>query len=82
MNQTRLQSLYEQFINIGIGFAIGLLSQLFIFPMVGMNDVPFGKNVEIALWFTVVSIIRGYLIRRYFNLKLQKAAKRLAGERS
>jgi hypothetical protein len=66
MTQTRTQSLIESCTNIGIGFVINFFAQLVIFPSFGM-DVTIGENIGIGLSFTVVSVARMYLIRRYFN---------------
>jgi len=64
--QTKLQSLKESFINILIGYLTALLSQILIFPLFDII-VPFTDNLLIGLYFTIISLIRSYLIRRYFN---------------
>ena len=79
MNQTKLGSLYESLINVVIGYLVALASQLVVFPLVGI-EVAFTTNLEIGAWFTLISIVRSYLIRRYFNAALQRAARRMAGE--
>ena len=78
MQQTKLGSLYESIINIIIGAIVALCSQLLVFPMFGI-DVPFSANLGIMAWFTLISVIRSYVIRRWFNAKLHKAAMKLAG---
>lgn len=78
MKQTRLGSLYEALINVLIGFGVGLASQFLVFPLVGI-EVSLATNFEICAWFTVISIIRSYIIRRWFNERLHKAAQRMAG---
>lgn len=77
MNQTKLGSFIEALINTFIGFGVGLASQLLIFPLVGV-DIPLSTNMNIAAWFTVISVGRGYVIRRYFNASLHSSAQRLA----
>ncbi|MEX3764488.1 DUF7220 family protein [Paraburkholderia phenoliruptrix] len=64
--QTRTQSFIETCINTAIGYLISLLAQLTIFPMFGIH-VPFHSNLMIGAAFTVVSIARGFFIRRLFN---------------
>ncbi|HBR22888.1 MAG TPA: hypothetical protein DD713_10160 [Nitrospiraceae bacterium] len=64
--QTRLGSLAESCVNVAIGYIIAILSQLAIFPMFGV-DVSFSANLQISAWFTAVSIIRSYAVRRLFN---------------
>lgn len=66
--QSKLQSLIESVINILIGYFVALLSQLLIFPMFDIN-VPIKDNLLIGLYFTIISLIRSYLVRRYFNKK-------------
>lgn len=78
MNQTKLESLIETCINTVIGYFVALLSQLLVFPLVGI-DVPFSTNLVIGAWFTVISIVRGYVIRRWFNARLKRAVRQLAG---
>jgi hypothetical protein len=79
MNQTKLGSLIETSVNIAIGFVVALASQIVIFPMVGIHGVSFMANLEITAYFTVVSVIRGYMLRRWFNARLHKASLDLAG---
>ena len=77
MNQTRLGSLIEAAANTAIGFLVALASQIVIFPLVGIH-VPLSTNLEIGFYFTVVSVARGYILRRWFNARLHAAALRLA----
>lgn len=78
MNQSKRESLIETIINTAIGYIVALLSQILVFPLVGIH-VPFSTNLEIGAYFTIISIIRGYVIRRWFNARLKNAAHRLAG---
>ena len=68
--QTKIQSLIESFINILIGYITAILSQLLIFPLFNIN-ITIQDNLLIGLYFTVISLVRSYLIRRYFNKKLK-----------
>lgn len=77
MNQSKLESLVETLINTAIGYFVALLSQLVVFPLVGIH-VPLSTNLEIGAWFTLISVLRGYVIRRWFNDRLKRAAKRIA----
>jgi len=79
--QTRLSSFYESLINTLIGYSVALASQLLIFPMVGIH-IPLTTNMWIGLWFTVISLIRSYVIRRWFNARIHKAAEQLAHEQT
>ncbi len=77
MNQSKLESLIETCMNTAIGYVVALLSQLLVLPLVGIH-VPFSTNLVISAWFTVISILRGYVIRRWFNARLKAAAHSLA----
>lgn len=80
MNQTRLGSLIEAFINVLIGFWINFAANLVILPLFGYTP-SLTDNFQIGLLYTVVSIARSYIIRRWFNARLHEAAQRLAGAR-
>ena len=67
--QTKYQSLIESLTNILIGYLTALLSQVLIFPLFDI-DVSFQDNLLIGLYFTVISLIRSYLVRRYFNKRV------------
>jgi len=62
--QTKKGSLIEAVTNTFIGWSVGLLTQLVVFPLLDIN-IPLHKNLEISAIFTVVSIVRGYVIRRF-----------------
>lgn len=66
--QTRKRSLVEAAVNIAIGYCINLGGQLVIFPVVGV-EATMGDHLGIGLFFTLLSLIRQYVIRRYFNRK-------------
>jgi len=64
--QTKLGSLIESVVNVLIGYLVAIISQILIFPMFDIN-VSIKTNFYIGLWFTLVSLIRSYLLRRFFN---------------
>ena len=67
--QTKYQSLIESLTNILIGYLTALLSQVLIFPLFDI-DVTFQDNLLIGLYFTIISLLRSYLVRRYFNKRI------------
>ncbi len=77
MEQTRLQSLIESIINIAIGYVVALLSQWIIFPLFDIH-ISLTDNLLIGAWFTGVSLVRSYVIRRWFNARLKAAAHSIA----
>jgi len=70
MAQTKLQSLTEAVINVIIGYTVGITGQMIIFPLLGIA-VQTHEHLLIGLFFTAVSLIRSYFVRRLFN-KLHK----------
>ncbi|WED23050.1 hypothetical protein L3Q72_06555 [Vibrio sp. JC009] len=64
--QTRKQSLFESVVNVVIGYLVALISQLLIFPFFGIH-LPLSDNMLIGAFFTVVSVVRSYALRRLFN---------------
>jgi len=66
--QTRTQSFIESTTNIIIGYIVALISQIIIFPLFNIN-VPLSDNLLIGAYFTVISLARSYLLRRYYNRK-------------
>ena len=77
MNQSRLGSLIESAISTAIGYGVALVSQLLVFPLFGIN-VPLSTNLWIGAWFTVISLVRSYVIRRFFAQRLHNASTRMA----
>lgn len=78
MNQTRLQSLIETVLSTAIGFVVALAAQRLIFPVFGFRP-PLHENLAIAAFFTAVSLVRGYAVRRFCNAHLHRLAVWVAG---
>ena len=66
--QTKKQSLIESLTSTTIGIIIGIVLNLTILPIFGY-PVSLSDSLWISVIFTVVSIIRSYIIRRWFNSK-------------
>ena len=73
MTQTRLGSLIEAIINVLIGFGINFTANMLIFPLFGFHITP-GANLALGLIYTVISVVRSYAVRRWFNARLHKLA--------
>lgn len=69
MKQSKKQSLIESVTNVLIGMVISLTVQLIVYPIMDI-EVKFIQNIYLTLIFTVVSIARSYIIRRFFNKKI------------
>lgn len=78
MNQTRLGSLIEAGINVLIGFAINMAANFVILPLVGF-EITLQQNLFIGVLYTLVSVARSYIVRRWFNARLRAASLRMAG---
>lgn len=66
MTQSRLASLLESCFNILIGFSVSVAANALILPLYGM-PFSFSVTFQIGLWFTLISLVRSYLVRRLFN---------------
>jgi len=69
--QTKTQSLIESITNIAIGYSVAIVSQLAVFPLFNIN-VTIQDNLMIGLYFTAISLVRSYVVRRYFNKRHTK----------
>lgn len=68
--QSRLHSFIESIANVALGFSVAIASQVAIFPLFGIH-VPLTTNLQIGAWFTVISIVRSYLVRRWFTRRTE-----------
>jgi hypothetical protein len=59
-------SMVETITNVAIGLIVSFLSQVVIFKYYDIH-ISLAQNLELTLYFTVVSIIRSYVLRRFFN---------------
>ena len=66
MMQTSRQSAIEVLVGTAIGFLIAFLAQLFIMRLYGIPST-ISQDLAITCFFTGVSILRSYAIRRFFN---------------
>jgi len=66
MGQTKLMSLVEAVANVLIGYGIATVSQIIIFHWYDIK-ISLKDNLVIGLYFTVISIVRSYYVRRLFN---------------
>ncbi|EZH74104.1 hypothetical protein ATO12_14615 [Aquimarina atlantica] len=66
--QTKKQSFIESLVNVSIGFCITMVSLHIIFPVLGIENNS-GKNIILTIYLTLLSILRNYVLRRYFNRK-------------
>jgi hypothetical protein len=58
-------SFIEAVANVAAGFGVALAAQLVMFPLVGI-EARARQMLVVGLLFTVVSVVRSYLLRRLF----------------
>ena len=63
--QTRRMSLIEAVANVGVGYALSVAAQIVVFPWFGL-EASIGEHLAIGALFTLISLIRGYALRRLF----------------
>ena len=67
MSQTKVSSLTEALLNTASGFLISVLAWRYVVvPFLGIEP-NLADNVTVTIFFTVISIARGYAWRRLFN---------------
>ena len=66
MSQTQLGSFVEAWANIAIGFTINWSANMLILPLFGFK-VTGAQAFGIGVFFTVISLVRSYVLRRWFN---------------
>jgi hypothetical protein len=64
--QSKRNSAFEAATNVIIGYLVSVLANVLILPLFGYN-VTIGDSFAIGLAFTVVSLVRSYVLRRIFN---------------
>ena len=70
MKQSKKHSALESTTNVVVGLIISILTQMALFPILGI-PVSTEKNIIITAVFFVLSFVRGYIIRRIFNNKIK-----------
>ena len=66
--QSKKNSLIESITQTIIGLFTSIILQMILYPLMGI-PVTFKQNIIITIVFFIVSIIRGFIVRRYFNKK-------------
>lgn len=73
VGQSKRHSVLESLTNILVGAGVAFTSQVIIFPFYGLHCST-SANIQITAWFTLISFVRSYLLRRWFNRKTVKGA--------
>jgi hypothetical protein len=64
--QTKRQSMIEAITNILVGYWVNIFANFFIFPIFGW-ELSLRDNLVIGVFYTVVSLVRSYSLRRFYN---------------
>ncbi|AHB12121.1 hypothetical protein Paz_24 [Xylella phage Paz] len=65
--QTKARSVKEAGVNILIGYTINYSANVTLLPILWDKDHPFLSAHAIGVAFTLISFVRQYIIRRWFN---------------
>ncbi|WP_041633614.1 DUF7220 family protein [Magnetospirillum gryphiswaldense] len=66
MRQSRRMSMVEAAANVVIGYGIAVATQVVVFPIFGIH-ITLADDLAIGLVFAVVSLARGFMLRRVFE---------------
>jgi hypothetical protein len=66
MKQSKQKSLVESTVQTIIGLGTSIVLQVVLYPILGI-PVSFTQNLIITAVFFIVSILRGYIVRRIFE---------------
>lgn len=65
MTQSRAMSAIEAATNVLVGYGLAVGLQLLLFPAFGLHPT-LGQSLRIGVWFTLLSLLRSYALRRLF----------------
>lgn len=66
LGQSRRHSFLEAWLHILVGLGVSLAANAFFFPLFGWK-ISAGQNFALGVIYTVISLVRSYLLRRAFN---------------
>ena len=67
MKQSRVMSMIEAATNVVVGYLLAIATQIVVFPWFGI-ETGLAEHMTIGLAFVVVSLLRGYALRRLFEM--------------
>ena len=77
MKQTKLESIIERTVDIATGFIISVLVYKHV---ILNNDWLWESPIYVTSLFTVISFVRGYMWRRFFNAGLHRVVHRVVSK--
>jgi hypothetical protein len=70
VSQSRTWSAIEAWANVAVGFGVNYAANLVVLPIELARSggvVSSGFAFRVGLWFTAISLVRSYLLRRVFE---------------
>ena len=64
--QRKKHSALEAIANVAVGYLVSVLANMFVLPLFGY-DVTVADSFAIGIAFTLISLVRSYVLRRIFN---------------
>lgn len=65
--QSKLRSVKEAMTNIFVGYSFNYSANIVLLPLLWNPERPFLSAHAIGVAFTLISFVRQYIIRRWFN---------------
>jgi hypothetical protein len=75
--QSKAGSAVETLTNTVVGFGLNYLANLVVLPYFFGHSIGLALNFYMGLVYTVISVVRGYALRRFFNGPLHRFTQRL-----
>ena len=69
--QSPRSAITESWLNICVGFSVNFAANVWLLPLVGAVFTS-GENFALGWIYTAISIVRQYIIRRWFNHRLHR----------
>jgi len=66
VRQSRRMSLVESIANVVIGYVLAVTTQVVVFPLFGIH-IAMADDLAIGGIFALVSLLRGFMLRRLFE---------------
>lgn len=66
MSQSKRMSMVEAVVNTAIGLVVAMVATAAICKVYGI-PMSWDNNFIITFWMTVLSVLRSYVLRRFFN---------------
>jgi hypothetical protein len=66
MTQSRKMSFIEATANVVVGYVLAIVTQMIVFPWFGL-EAALVEHLAIGAAFVMISLARGYILRRIFE---------------